>query len=63
MVVSNNLVKIETTKSRIIFEPLGRPVTQFTYANIKIHLHETTTRRGLRCMSNNAIIETLPKGL
>ena len=38
MVLSNNLVKIEKTKPQIIFEPLGKLVTQFTYANIKIHL-------------------------
>ena len=38
MVVSNNLVKIEKTKPPIIFKPLGKLVTQFTYANIKIHL-------------------------
>ena len=37
MVISN-LVKIEKTKPQIIFEPLGKLVTQFTYANIKIHL-------------------------
>ena len=37
MVISNNLVKIEKTKPQIIFEPLGKLVTQFTYANIKIH--------------------------
>ena len=38
MVLSNNLVKIEKTKPQIIFEPLGKFVTQFTNANIKIHL-------------------------
>ena len=38
MVLSNNLVKIEKTKPQIIFEPLGKLVTQFTYGNIKIHL-------------------------
>ena len=38
MVLSNNMVKIEKTKPQIIFEPLGKLVTQFTYANIKIHL-------------------------
>ena len=38
MVLSNNLVKIEKTKPQIIFEPLGKLVTQFTYANIKTHL-------------------------
>ena len=38
MVLTNNLVKIEKTKPQIIFEPLGKLVTQFTYANIKIHL-------------------------
>ena len=30
--------KIEKTKPQIIFEPLGKLVTQFTYANIKIRL-------------------------
>ena len=39
MVISNNLVNIENTKPQIIFEPLGKLVTQFTYANIKIHLN------------------------
>ena len=38
MVLSNNLVKIEKAKLLMIFEPLGKLVTQFTYANIKIHL-------------------------
>ena len=38
MVISNNLVKIENTKPQIIFEPLGKLVTQFTYAYTKIHL-------------------------
>ena len=38
MVLSNSMVKIERTKPQIIFEPLGKLVTQFTYANIKIHL-------------------------
>ena len=38
MVMSNNLVEVEKTKPQIIFEPLGKLVTQFTYANIKIHL-------------------------
>ena len=38
MILSNNLVKIEKSKLQIIFEPLGKLVTQFTYANIKIHL-------------------------
>ena len=33
----SNLVKIEKTKPQIIFEPLGKLVTQFTYANFKIH--------------------------
>ena len=37
-VISSNLVKIEKTKPQIIFEPLGKLITQFTYANIKIHL-------------------------
>merc|ERR1712208_18186 len=38
MVMSNNLVKVEKTKPQIIFKPLGKLVTQFTYANIKIYL-------------------------
>ncbi|HAO14034.1 MAG TPA: hypothetical protein DDE71_00485, partial [Tenacibaculum sp.] len=38
MVMSNNLVEVEKTNPQIIFEPLGKLVTQFTYANIKIHL-------------------------
>ena len=38
MVLSNNLVEIEKTNPQIIFEPLGKLVTQLTYANIKIHL-------------------------
>ena len=38
MVMANNLVQVEKTKPQIIFEPLGKLVTQFTYANIKIHL-------------------------
>ena len=36
MFLSNSFVKIEK-KPQIIFEPLGKLVTQFTYANIKIH--------------------------
>ena len=38
MVISNNLVEIENTKPQVVFEPLGKLVTQFTYANIKIRL-------------------------
>ena len=36
--MSNNFVKIEKkNKIQIIFKPLRKPVTQFTYAKIKIH--------------------------
>ena len=38
MVLLNNQDKIEKIKPQIIFEPLGKLVIQFTYANFKIHL-------------------------
>ena len=31
MVMTNNLVKMDKTKPQIIFEPLGKLVTPFTY--------------------------------
>ena len=38
MAILDNLLKIEKSKPQILFKPLGKLVTQFTYASIKIHL-------------------------
>ena len=56
MVMANNLVTIEKTKPQIIFEPLGKLVTQFNYANIKIHLDLKPLKEEILDACNTALL-------
>lgn len=56
MVMANNLATIEKTKPLIIFEPLGKLVTQFNYANIKIHLDLKPLKEEILDACNTALL-------